>query len=396
MKKEFNEILETYLLDKSKKTNKDSRIHNLIINILPEQIKNSIVFHRDNYHVGGSYGQGNKSEYPWIMVSNKEITKSAQKGLYLVYLFRSDMKGFYLSLNQGITFYKNNFGKNSLAYAKKVADFFRDLIADDNFKEEIDLVSMNNPLAKGYESCNIVAKYYKFDNLDERVISQDLNKFIELYKQIQDQWIFKTYDEVVSNVISDHLEPTKEGHVALKALLAASEKNTDGIVVTFDLEKVEPPTARNKDKEKNIIKVMSVSKKDYPKIQKENAETGNFGERKVFEYEQKLLKELNINKPVKWVALKDDTKGFDILSYEIENGKIVEKFIEVKTTKGSKYSHFYISKNELEKFKNNSNYVIYRVFEANRTKDKARFYEIRDIDESVYDIQPENYVIKIK
>jgi hypothetical protein len=306
------------------------------------------------------------------------------------------MKGFYLSLNQGITFYKNNFGKNSLAYAKKVADFFRDLIADDNFKEKIDLVSMNNPLAKGYESCNIVAKYYKFDNLDERVISQDLNKFIELYKQIQDQWIFKTYDEVVSNVISDHLEPTKEGHVALKALLAASEKNTDGIVVTFDLEKVEPPTARNKDKEKNIIKVMSVSKKDYPKIQKENAETGNFGERKVFEYEQKLLKELNINKPVKWVALKDDTKGFDILSYEIENGKIVEKFIEVKTTKGSKYSHFYISKNELEKFKNNSNYVIYRVFEANRTKDKARFYEIRDIDESVYDIQPENYVIKIK
>jgi hypothetical protein len=394
MKKEFNEVLETYLLDKSKKTNKDSSLHNLIINILPYQIKNSIVYHKDNYRVGGSYGQGNKSEYPWIMVSNKEITKSAQKGLYLVFLFRSDMKGFYLSLNQGITYYRNNFGKNSLKYAEKVANYFRSMILEDGFEDEIDLVSKNNDLAKGYESCNIVCKYYEINNFDDKDLSQDLNKFIELYNQIYSQWIFKTYDEVVSNIISDHLESTKVGHVAEEELKKLALGKENGIIVTFDLEKVEPPTPRNK--QKNIIRVMPVTKKDYPAIQKENAETGNFGESKVFEYEQKLLKKNNINQSVKWVALKDDTKGFDILSYENEFGKIVEKHIEVKSTKRGKYSPFYISKNELEKFKNNRNFVIYRVFDIDKSKDKARFFEIRELDENTYEIEPENFVIKIK
>ena len=37
---------------------------------------------------------------------DKNITQSTQYGLYMVYLFKRDMTGFYLSLNQGITFFE--------------------------------------------------------------------------------------------------------------------------------------------------------------------------------------------------------------------------------------------------------------------------------------------------
>ena len=288
MKKEFNEVLETYLLDKSKKTNKDSNLHNLIINILPDKIKNSIVYHKDNYHVGGSYGQGNKSEYPWIMVSNKEITKSAQKGLYLVYLFRSDMKGFYLSLNQGITYYENSFGKDSFINAQKVSSYFRELLNTEQYLSRIDLVSKKNKLARGYEASNIIAKYYELENFSNMQLSQDLNKMIDLYNQIFKNWIFKSYDELVANVVSNLIKVTKVGDEATSALIESVGEQSQGVIISFDLEKEDAPIPRNKINKE--ISILPVTKKDYAKSQRVNAETGKLGELIVFQHEKKLLK----------------------------------------------------------------------------------------------------------
>ncbi|MFO8174155.1 MAG: DUF3578 domain-containing protein, partial [Longimicrobiales bacterium] len=50
------------------------------------------------YLVTGSVGQGNKTNFPWVCTFNKNITTTAQKGIYLGYLFRKDMSGFYLTL----------------------------------------------------------------------------------------------------------------------------------------------------------------------------------------------------------------------------------------------------------------------------------------------------------
>ena len=57
-------------------------------------------------------GQGNKTQYSWIAKMGKNITQSTQYGLYIVYLFKRDMTGFYLSLNQGITFFKEEYREN--------------------------------------------------------------------------------------------------------------------------------------------------------------------------------------------------------------------------------------------------------------------------------------------
>ena len=394
MKKEFNEILETYLLDKSKKTNKDSRIHNLIINILPDQINNSIVYHKDNYHVSGSYGQGNKSEYPWIMISNKQITKSAQKGLYLVYLFRSDMKGFYLSLNQGITYYENSFGKDSFSNAQKVSSYFRELLNAEQYLSRIELISKKNKLARGYEASNIIAKYYDLENFSEMQLSQDLNKMIDLYNQIFKNWIFKSYDELVSNVISNLIKVTKVGDDATSALIESAGEQSQGFIISFDLEKEHAPTPRHKVNK--AISILPVSKKDYAKSQRVNAETGKLGELIVFEYEKKLLSNYKIDKHVEWVSVEDDNLGYDILSYDLKDGKVLKKYIEVKTTKSGKYEPFYISKNEMDKFKSNDNFVIYRVYDIDKNNHKAKFYEIKSLDENTFDVSPKDYIVKIK
>ena len=55
--------------------------------------------------------QGNKTQFPWIAIMDKNITQSIQYGLYMVYLFKRDMTGFYLSLNQGITFFEKSMVK---------------------------------------------------------------------------------------------------------------------------------------------------------------------------------------------------------------------------------------------------------------------------------------------
>lgn len=57
----------------------------------------------DPYIVTGSYGKGRWTDVPWIAVFDTRITKSAQKGVYIVYLLNKDTKTLYLTLNQGAT-----------------------------------------------------------------------------------------------------------------------------------------------------------------------------------------------------------------------------------------------------------------------------------------------------
>ncbi|MGY1712609.1 MrcB family domain-containing protein [Geodermatophilus sp. SYSU D00758] len=40
---------------------------------------------------------------PWIALLDKDVTETAQDGLYLCYLFTQDLDGVYLSMNQGAT-----------------------------------------------------------------------------------------------------------------------------------------------------------------------------------------------------------------------------------------------------------------------------------------------------
>jgi len=68
---------------------------------------------------------------------DKNITQSTQYGLYMVYLFKRDMTGFYLSLNQGITFFEKEYGKNRYINATLFADYFRNKLVKHLFLKMI-------------------------------------------------------------------------------------------------------------------------------------------------------------------------------------------------------------------------------------------------------------------
>lgn len=57
----------------------------------------------DQFYVKGSVGAGPWTDVPWIGVFDTRVTKSARKGVYIVYLLNKDKKELYLTLNQGAT-----------------------------------------------------------------------------------------------------------------------------------------------------------------------------------------------------------------------------------------------------------------------------------------------------
>jgi 5-methylcytosine-specific restriction protein A len=84
----------------SNKVSKSSASWKILIEELPTILKSQASI-SDEYLIEGSVGKGLMSETPWLALFDKTITKSAQSGYYVVYLFTSDFKGVYLSLGVG-------------------------------------------------------------------------------------------------------------------------------------------------------------------------------------------------------------------------------------------------------------------------------------------------------
>lgn len=185
---------------------------------VPKFLKNVI---NKDFIVTGSPGKGNWTNLPWVGIFNPQITKTAQSGYYIVYLFREDMKGFYLSLNQGVTEIRNKYGNNKAKeYLLNNSKTFREKIDnnldyDNQFEKSINLGTGN--YAPFYEAGNIYAKYYSADDLptDDQFIS-DLNDFIEIYdflanpkpeykllRVVEDEAEIRKYQELFSKSIID-------------------------------------------------------------------------------------------------------------------------------------------------------------------------------------------------
>ena len=79
----------------------DQEVYKLITSVIPAEIASYL--NDDNYLVYGSIGKGLATKTPWIAILDKDITTSTREGVYIVFLFSSDYKHIYLTLNQGTT-----------------------------------------------------------------------------------------------------------------------------------------------------------------------------------------------------------------------------------------------------------------------------------------------------
>ena len=131
-------------------------------------------------------------------------------------------------------------------------------------------------------------------------------------------------------------------------------------------------------------------KTDYVLRQKENSRLGAAGEEWVLAYEKKRLISIgrkDLAKEVEWVAKDDDSKGYDIHSYD-EFGN--ELLIEVKTTNGSAHTPFYLSALEMAiSHAQPSEYRLYRVYDFL----KAPKLRIITGDLSLLNPQPTSYIV---
>lgn len=186
MKEIFNDTLKKYENEKEHSI-KDNYLAKKFRKDYPNEIKKMI--DNESFLVKGSTGQGRWADCPWIAILDLFITDTPEDGYYVVFLFKKDMSGFYLSLNQGTTQVKLKAKKNRSnpkEILQKRAKYFRSkLNLNYNIlKTDIHLKSQLS-LAKSYEYGNIVAKYYdKNDLLTDDQLKSDIYEFLQYYKQL--------------------------------------------------------------------------------------------------------------------------------------------------------------------------------------------------------------------
>jgi 5-methylcytosine-specific restriction protein A len=155
---------------------------------LPRLFHDKAGIPKSKYKIQGSIGQGNPAEIPWICVFDLDITKSAQEGFYIVYLFSSDMSGVYLSLNQGWTQYEREYGtKDGRVEIKKNANYSKTLLkSDQGFSYAPINLKATKSLGKGYELGNICSVYYDANEIPkEEDLINDLRNLIGVYRELK-------------------------------------------------------------------------------------------------------------------------------------------------------------------------------------------------------------------
>jgi len=179
----LREPIEQYLLEKRNPFG-GNWLADKLRNEFPKEIS-EIIADKTRFKVVGSPGKGNWTDCPWIAILDTLITDTPQSGYYPVFLFKADMSGVYLSLNQGVTEVKDYYKKKTKTVLKLRAEDFRAKIDyDESDLLEIRLNS-DTSNAKLYEAGNIVARYYEGTNLpNEEVLRADIFYFLNLYEEL--------------------------------------------------------------------------------------------------------------------------------------------------------------------------------------------------------------------
>lgn len=139
--------------------------------------------------VKASAGQGNWAEVPWIAFFDSRETETIQEGVYGVFLFRSDMKGVYLTFNQGVTKLRNSIGRKAGQdeLRRRASELRKGLaaLAEQGFRLTDDIV-LGGPgrLGEEYEASTIAHKFYPTSQLPaEEELLEDLEAVLEVYDE---------------------------------------------------------------------------------------------------------------------------------------------------------------------------------------------------------------------
>lgn len=143
-----------------------------------------------DFLIKGSAGAGNWASVPWLSILDPTITTSTTEGYYVVYLFKADGSGVYLSINQGTTGPKEQLG--AIAAEKQAQRIIKSLRAEisglDSWLKDIHLAA-STALGASYEPSNIAARYYPATAIpSESVLEGDLKDAMRFAIQARTLW----------------------------------------------------------------------------------------------------------------------------------------------------------------------------------------------------------------
>lgn len=374
------------VLTEYQKERKNEYSGNKLANFIRKQPLSNDVLSKldsDKYEINASAGNGKWAFVPWLGIFDKEITVSAKKGYYIVYLFTADLSGVYLSLNQGYNFYQENYAnpKKKVELVSKYWQATLPFLKDTNgFNSNNINLNSDSERPKGYESGNIFSKFYSTDDLKkmskDETLSQDLNYMIAAYQELKES-LDDTFDKVNDSIIkgqslynlTEIIEDKKSRSVNKDIKLAE-----DPIETPLNLELTKSKTTGNTKR-----------KPDYINNLKRNTKQGLAGEELVIKNQKAILsKDPELNEyvdKIKHLSVDEgDGAGYDILSFKKdEENKIIEHYIEVKSTNSGIETPFFMSSNELEIAKiKGKQYSIYRLYKNHKNDKEFKYYIIND------------------
>lgn len=137
--------------------------------------------------VEGSPGQGNWAAVPWISIFDPAITTSATAGYYAVYLFHVTQPMVHLSLNQGTTKVREEFGARTREILQDRADLMRKRVAEFAQPLAITKIDLGSDarLPGDYVAGHALGKTYTLAALpNENELRSDLQTVVRAYRAL--------------------------------------------------------------------------------------------------------------------------------------------------------------------------------------------------------------------
>lgn len=155
---------------------------------LAEEVAKALGPSNDDLVVAGSAGQGNWADVPWCAIYEPTVTSSAQRGFYPVYLF--SVRGanvVHLSLNQGTTNVRREFGRQTSAVLRDRAELMRARLSDYLIRLPLHSIGglSRSGLGKDYEDGHALGWTYSLGNLPtEDELIADLRLMAQCYRSL--------------------------------------------------------------------------------------------------------------------------------------------------------------------------------------------------------------------
>lgn len=248
------------------------------------------------------------------------------------------------------------------------------------------------------EQISTTAHSTKFWNVFNRLQSDYNFSFTENHNwnwyfanELLTEWLDNQLSQELNSITSNTLEQHIWRNIFIWVLF--EERET--------LQKVKPNSLSKIEKPKDGTTEIPQSKRNFKGVDvdfqaqaKEQKDLGDDGEELVKQYEIDYLKSKGLHDLAAKVEIMKDGVGYDILSFNSDGS---EKYVEVKTTTGNKFTPFFLSDNEFDFMKQNiGKYCIYRVFNYNADYNFAEFYEIKGDIEIQLLMKPTNYKVYLK